>query len=115
MAAIALAIRADEDEAGFRERGRKRRAFGEEAVSRMHGLGAGLFAGCKDTIDAEIAFGRRRRTNRHRLVRHLDVECVPVSVGVDRYGRDPHPARGLDDPTGNLAAIGDQDPLEHAT
>ena len=50
----------------------------------------------------------------HRLVGHLDMQRVAVGVGIDRDRLDTHLARGLDDPAGDLAAIGDQDALEHA-
>src|SRR5262249_42032704 len=36
-----------------------------------------------------------------------------VSVGIDRDGLNPQLARGFDDTTGNLAAVGDQNPFEH--
>ena len=50
----------------------------------------------------------------HRLVGHLDMQRVAVGVGVDRDGLDAHAPRGLDDAAGDLAAIGDQDLVEHA-
>jgi hypothetical protein len=107
-------IRADENDAGFGQRQRKGLAFGEKAIPRMHGLGAGLLAGLDDLLDDEIALGCRRRADRNRLVRHRDVQRVLVGVGIDRDGRDPHAAGGFDDPAGDFAAIGDQNTLEHA-
>ena len=41
------------------------------------------------------------------------MERVAVGLGIDRDRLDPHPAGGLDDPAGDLAAIGDQNLLEH--
>jgi hypothetical protein len=41
------------------------------------------------------------------------MERVLVGVGIDRDRLDAHAARGLDDPAGDFAAIGDQDALEH--
>jgi hypothetical protein len=38
---------------------------------------------------------------------------VLVRFGVHRDRLDAHPAGGLDDPAGNLAAIGNQDFFEH--
>ena len=104
----------DEHDAGLGERARKRRPLGEEAVARMHRLGAGRAAGSDDRLDRQIALGRGRRADPHRLVGHLDVQRVLVGVGIDRHGRDAEPARGLDDPAGDFAAIGDQDALEHS-
>ena len=45
---------------------------------------------------------------------HLHMQGVLVGLGIDGDRLDPHFARGLDDPAGDLAAIGDQDALEHA-
>ena len=42
------------------------------------------------------------------------MQGVAVGLGIDRDRLDAHAARGLDDPAGDLAAIGDQDALEHA-
>ena len=79
----------------------------------MHRLGAGLLAGVDDLVDDEIGFGRRGRADVDGLVGHFDVERVLVGVGIDRDGLDAHAPRGLDDAAGDLAAVGDQDFLEH--
>ena len=109
-----LGIGSDEDDAGPRQRLGKSLALGEKAVAGMHRLGAGAFAGVDDLVDDQIAFGRRRRTDGHGLVGHFDVQRVAVGLGIDRNGCNSQAARGLDDPAGDLAAIGDQDTLEHA-
>ena len=106
-------VRPDEDNAGIRKRGGERRALGEEAVARMHRLGARRFARGDDLLDDEIALRRRRRTDQHRLVGHLDMERVAIGLGIDRHRGNAHAARGLDNPAGDLAAIGNQDSLEH--
>ena len=95
------------------ERARKRLALGQEAIAGMHGLRAGLAAGLDDLVDQQIALGRRRRADQHGLVGHLDMERVAVGLGIDGYRLDPHAARSLDDPAGDLAAIGDQNSFEH--
>ena len=79
----------------------------------MHGLRLGLAAGLHDPVDHQIAFGRGWRPDRHRLIGHLDMECVAVSLGIYRYRGNSHAAGGLDDATGDLAAICDQDFFEH--
>ena len=48
------------------------------------------------------------------LVGHLHMQRVPVGVGIDGDGLDAHAPRGLDDPAGDLAPVGDQDLVEHA-
>ena len=108
-----LGIGPDEGDAGLGQRLGEGFALGEKAVARMHGLGAGLLAGCDDLVDDQIALRRRRRADQHRLVGHLDMERVAVGVGIDGDGRDAHAPGGLDDAAGDLAAIGNQDLLEH--
>ena len=92
---------------------RERRALGEKAVARMDSLGACLEAGGDDLVDREIGLGRGGRADRDRLIRHLDMQRILVRFGIDGDGPDAHAARRLDDATGDLAAVGDQDCLEH--
>jgi hypothetical protein len=86
----------------------------KKAVARMHRLGAARLAGGDDLVDDQVALRRRRRADRDGLVGHLDVQRVAVGLGIDRDGGNPHPAGGLDDPAGDLAAVGNQDSLEHS-
>ena len=95
------------------QRARKGLALGQEAVAGMHGLGAGLAAGLDDLLDHQIAFGGGRRPDQDGLVGHFDMQRVAVGLGIDRDRLDPHAAGGLDDPAGDLAAIGDQNSFEH--
>ena len=95
------------------ERDRERLALGQEAVARMHGLGAGLLAGLDDLVDQQVGLGGGRRADVDGLVGHLDVQGVAIGVGIDGDRLDAHLARGLDDAAGDLAAVGDQDFLEH--
>ena len=48
------------------------------------------------------------------LVGHFDMQRIGIGVRIDRDGGDTQAARGLDDPAGDLAAIGDEDLVEHA-
>ncbi len=79
----------------------------------MHRFRAGLAAGLDDLLHHEIAFGRRRRPDQNGIVGHFDVQRVTVGLGIDRDRLDPHAAGRLDDPAGDLAAIGDQNSFEH--
>ncbi len=108
-----LAARADEGDAGLRARIRQIGVFREEPIAGVDRVGAGLFGGCNDLVDHQIAFGRGRAADVDRFVGFNDVQRFGIRVGIDRDGRDAHPARGADDPAGDLAAVGDQDFLEH--
>ena len=48
-----------------------------------------------------------------RLVGHLDEERVRIGLRMDRDGPHAEPPRRPDDPAGDLAAIGDENGLEH--
>ncbi len=82
-------IGADKNDAGIGERAGERRALGQEAIARMHRLGAARLAGSNDVVDDQIALRRRRRPDRHRVVGHFDMERVVVGLGIDRDGSIP--------------------------
>ena len=63
-------------------------------------------------VDDEIALGRGRRPQPHGLVGQPDMARVAIGVGIDRHRADAQPPAGLDDPAGDLAAIGDQQAVE---
>jgi hypothetical protein len=108
-----LGRRPDEDDARLLERRREGTVLRQEAIAGMHGLGAGLAAGFHDLVDQEVAFGGGRRADQHGVIGHFDVERIAVGLGIDGDGLDPHPPRRFDNPAGDLAAICDQNSLEH--
>jgi hypothetical protein len=81
--------------------------FGQEAVAGMHGLGAGAFGGIDDSVGDQIGLARRGRAEQHGLVGEADVAGVGIGLGIDGDGADAHAAGGLDDPTGDFAAVCD--------
>ena len=109
-----LGAGADEDDARLGQFPGKCVALREKSVTGMHGLGPGFPASGHNVIDDEIAFCRGRRADEHRLVGHFDVQRVLVCLGIDRDRLNTQATGGLDDPTGDLAPIGDQNALEHA-
>ena len=115
IAAMALGLGPMKTMPAFSSATGKRLALGQEAVARMHRLGAGLPAGLDDLVDhADRTAAAGGGPMCDGLVGHLDMQRVAVGVGIDRDRLDAHPARGLDDAAGDLAAVGDQDFLEHA-
>ena len=105
--------RSDKDHALGLKRGGEIHPFGQEAIARMHSLGAGLADGVHDLVDHDIGLVGGRWPDMHGLVGHLDMQRVTVGVGIDSDGLNTHLLGGLDDAAGDLAPVGDQDFLEH--
>ena len=105
--------RPDEGEAGRRHRLDELGVLGEEAVARMDRLRPGRQRRRDDRVAAQVALRRRRRPDPHRRVGHRHVLRLRVGVGIDRDRRHPEPVRRRDHPAGDLAAVGDQDAVEH--
>ena len=106
--------RTDEGDPCRLERLGERGVLGQKAIARMDRLGAGLPRRRDDLLDPEIALGRGRRPDRDRLIGHADVQRVGVGLRVDRDRRDAEPPAGPDHAAGDLAAIGDQELVEHS-
>ncbi|GAA4010595.1 hypothetical protein GCM10022280_04810 [Sphingomonas swuensis] len=105
--------RADEGDVLGHQRLDEGGALGQEAVARVHRLGAGLLAGGNDEFGLEIAFACRRRTEANGLVGHPHVRGAGIGIRIDRDGLDAHALGGADHPAGDFAAVGDQDLGEH--
>ena len=90
------------------------RVLGEEAVAGVDGLGAGLLRRADDVRDVEVALAGRRRPDADRLVGEPDDRGLRVGGRVDGHRLDAQLAAGARHAQGDLAAVGDQDLLEHA-
>ena len=87
--------------------------LGEEAVARMHRVGAGDLAGRDDRRDVEIAVLRRRAADAHALVGEAHMHGVGVGGRVHRDGGDAKLLAGPFDAKRDLSPVGDQDLVEH--
>jgi len=105
--------RADESDAGRAERLGEGGALGQEAEAGMHRLRPGVARRRDEARDVEVALGRGGAADRDRLVGLQDVQRVGVGLGVDRDRGDAHAPGGAHDAAGDLAAVGDQELLEH--
>ncbi len=108
-----LGLGADEMDVVLVEDFGEARVLGEEAVARMHGVGAGDLAGGEQRRDVEIAVARRRRADAHALVGEPHMHGVGVGGRMHRDGRDAELLAGAQHAQRDLAAIGDQDFVEH--
>ena len=87
--------------------------LGEEAVAGMDRLGPGLLGGLDDLLDVEVALGRDRGADQESLVGLAHVRRVAVDLRVDGDRADAHLLQRAGDADRDLAAVGDQDLLEH--
>ena len=79
----------------------------------MDRVGAADLGGGQDRELVEIGFAGRRRTDADAGIGEADVHRLGVGGRMDRDGLDADLAAGADDPERDLAAIGDQDLVEH--
>ena len=64
------------------------RVLRQEAVARMHRVGAGDLAGRKQSGDVEVAVARRRRADAYALVGEADMHGVGIGGRVHGDGQD---------------------------
>ena len=108
-----LGRRADEGEAAALDALGEVGVLGQEAVAGMDRLGVGHLGGGDDRRHVEVALRGRRRADADRLVGELHVLRVAVGLRIDDDRLDAELAAGALDAQGDLAAVGDQDLLEH--
>ena len=85
----------------------------QEAVARMHRIGAGDGGRREDGGDIEVAVARRRRADAHALIGQAHMHRRGVGGGMHGDGADAHLLAGAVDAQRDLAAIGDQYLAEH--
>ncbi len=108
-----LGVRPDKGNAFLLERAREGGVLGQEAVAWMDRVGAGRLGSGDDLADIEIRLRGLRRTDRHGLVGHVDMQRVAVGLRIDGDRLDAEPLRGPHDPAGDLPPVGDEKLGEH--
>ena len=103
----------DERDVGRGARLRELRVLGEEAVAGMDRVGAGDLGGGDEARDLEIRLARGRGADAHVVVGEADVERLAIGFGVHGHRLNVELAARADDSERDLAAIGDQNFLEH--
>ena len=87
--------------------------FGEEAEAGVDRLRASLLGGVDDLVDHEIALRGGRGADEDAFVSHIHRETVAIGFREHDGRLDAQPSGGADNADGDLAAIGDQDFIEH--
>ena len=104
---------ADEHQPGRLDGAREIRVLGKEAVAGVDGLRTAALGRGDDRIDAQVALGRAATAQADRFADHGRVQCIAVGAGMHAGRGDAQALAGAGDAAGDLAAVGDQDFLEH--
>jgi hypothetical protein len=105
----------DEDDPGLLAGPGEVDVLGQEAVAGVHGLRAGAAGGVQHPVDRQVALRGRRGADRDGDVGEPGVQRAGVGVAVHGDRADAQRAERADDPDGDLAAVGDQDGVEHGS
>ncbi len=89
--------------------------LGEKSVARMNCACPGRARRVQNPLNVEIAIASGRAADANRRVGFPHVTCPGIRFGVNSDGADPEPARGPKDAAGNLAAVGNQQTIDHSS
>ena len=106
--------RSDERHAEVGDRPGEVGVLGEEPVAGMHAVGTAAGDDVEDRRGVEVALGRRLAAEGVGLVGEPHVQGVAIELGVHGHRADAELASGAHDAHGDLAAVGDEDLLQHA-
>ena len=104
---------ADEGEVVFLHHARKFLVLGQETDAGVDGVDAGQRCRRQDRRDVEIALARRGRADAYAFIRHAHSHAVCVCRRMHDNRADAHFLAGPHDTQCNLAAVRDQDFVEH--
>ncbi len=107
--------RTDPDQTGVGHGAREVGVLGQEAVARMHRVGAGSPSRVDEQVDPQVGVGRSAAGQVHGGVGLADVGQPGIRVGVHRHRLDAEAAAGREHPPGDLATVGHQESLDHGT
>ena len=105
--------RTDEHQSGTRQCSGEIRVLREESVTGVHCLRPGSHGRIDHGLDVEITLPRGRRPDPDGDVSLGHVACARVGIAVDRHRPDTHGSQRADDAHGNLAAVRDENGVEH--
>ncbi|BAS08059.1 calcium ion binding protein [Arthrobacter sp. Hiyo4] len=103
-----LGGRADPGDAGRDDLGGELGVFGEEAVTGVDAVGAGLAGNINDLVHHQVGLRGGVATEGVGLVGQPDMERVAVRIGVDSHGGNALVASRADDAHCDFASVCDQ-------
>src|SRR5207247_77982 len=87
------------------------RVLREKSVAGMDGIGAGAARRPEDVLDGKIALRRRGAADRLRGIGERHVQRPGIRLRIDRDRLEAEPPAGTQYAAGDLAPVGNQDPL----
>ena len=112
---MACRRRADPGQAGADDGTCEARVLRQEAVARVHRVGAAARGDGQQLVDVEVGVGRALAVQAVGLVGHARVQRVEIGIGIHGDRLHAVVGTGAHDAHGDLAAIGDQDFLHGVT
>src|SRR5258707_14440353 len=106
---------ADEGDSTIRAHFGEAGVFGEEAIPRVDCFAVRQQRRADEVGDIEVTLAALRRANADALVRQAHGEGITIGLGVRNDGLDAELAAGAQDTQRDLATVGDQEFLEHAS
>ena len=108
-----LGGRSDMDESRGPDGASETGVLGQKTVPRMDRARPRCLRGREELVDRQVAFRGGRPSDPDRLVREQHVRGPTVHIGVDRDRLEAFLVAGADDPNRDLAAVRDQNLVEH--
>ena len=105
--------RADEDHACLGTGLGKGFVLRQKPIARVDGLCPSGLGGGQDALPAQVALGRRGRAQVDGFVAGLHMPSSGIGIGIHRHRGDAQLAGGGRHPASDLAAVGNQNLLEH--
>ena len=104
----------DEDYSGLGACLGESSVFGEKTVTWVYRPRAAPNSHLQNDITQQIALAGRRRADMVGFISQGNMECVGISIGIDRYSPYAKSLGGTNDATGNFTTVGNQYFIEHA-
>ena len=80
--------------------------FTEKAITGMNGFSAASCSSLKNSFSQQVGLAHRARTNAYSLISKLHMRRASIGIGIDRNSSVAQLFGGANNPTGNLAAVG---------
>ena len=103
----------DPHQPGIDHRLREPGVLRQEAIARMHGIGPAAPCNLQQLAHVQVGIGRALTLQGESLIRQAHMQRIPIRIGIYRHALHAIIGTCTDDAHRNLAAVGNQDFLDH--